>query len=206
MLSIITPHNRDIYHEDLHDFYRLRKEVFIDQRGWDLKSSDGKEIDQFDHDHAHYLLYKQSKSEKVCAGLRLMPTIYPNLTLDVFSNMIDSKQGFVPSPQIWESSRFIARAPGKKMVNSYISEVTFVLFIGAIEYSLSLNIHSILTMTEIRLEKICRTVHWIPQRLGPVKTVGDVQAVICLLEVSERIRDELREKAGIFKNVFFEQV
>src|ERR1700678_1463271 len=97
MLCIVSPDKRNLYEEELKDFFKLRKTVLIDQRGWDLKSKDGMEVDQYDHDQAHYLIYKAPESGEVLGGVRLTSTRAPNLTLHTFPHMIAPKVGFIPS-------------------------------------------------------------------------------------------------------------
>jgi acyl homoserine lactone synthase len=200
-LCIVSPQNRQQYQLELDAFFKLRKDVLIDQRGWNLTACDGKEIDQFDHDQAHYLLCKSNETGQILGGVRLTPTLAPNLTLDIFSHLIDPKLGFSPSPYVWESSRYVT-APSESMPHKgLIKEVTLVLFIGMIEYGLYHKIHSLLTMTEVRLERIGRMVGWHLNRLGNVAQVGNTYAVIGLIEISENMKQKMRTSAGIWRNV-----
>jgi N-acyl-L-homoserine lactone synthetase len=203
MLCIVSPDKRDLYEEELEDFFRLRKSVLIDQRGWDLKSKDGMEIDQYDHDQAHYLIYKDPESGDILGGVRLTPTLAPNLTLHTFSHMIDPKMGFIPSDLVWESSRFVTAYGQKTCQKGILREITLTLFIGMIEYGLMQNIHSLLTMTEIRLERIGRMAQWHLQRLGNVEPVGNTFAVVGLIEISGAVRRRMRENCGIWRPVFW---
>jgi acyl homoserine lactone synthase len=205
VLYIVNPDNREVFREDLDAYFRLRKRVLIDQKGWDLKSENGKEMDQFDHDQAHYLIYKSAGKDTVSAGVRLTPTLAQNLTLDIFSHMIDSRQGFLASPKVWESSRFVAETLETTSQINLIKEATFMLFIGMIEYGLRHNFHSILTMTEVRLERIGRMYQWYLKRLGGVEKVGNTYAVTGLLEVSEAMREKMRKNSNIFKDVFWNE-
>ena len=187
MLRIISPENRKFFSQDLDDYFRLRKKILIDQLGWDLKSIEGKEMDQFDHDQAHYLIYKLPKTGTIAGGVRLTPSTVPNLTLDVFANLIDPQKGFSPSSDVWECSRFVIDSMKIETQESLIKEATLVLFIGMIEYGLSHKIHAYIATTEIRLERIIRMARWNFERLGRVEKVGNTLAVSGILEVSGRI-------------------
>ena len=49
--------NRDLYQDILDEYFRLRHEIFVSERGWrDLHQLDGREIDAYDNDDAIYLL------------------------------------------------------------------------------------------------------------------------------------------------------
>jgi acyl homoserine lactone synthase len=202
MLRIISPENKGLFKKDLDNYFRIRKKILIDQLCWDLKSVDGKEIDQFDHDQAHYLLYKSSKAGKVIGGVRLTPSTGQSLTLNVFSNLIDPQKEFLPSPQVWECSRFVIDFTQEKIQATLIKEATLMLFIGMVEYGLSHNIHSYIATTEVRLERVIRMAQWSLERLGKVEKIGNTYAVPGLLEVSKRINKRIRERAGIMGNVF----
>lgn len=206
MLHIVSPENRKLFHQDLDDYFRLRKKILIDQLGWDLKSNDGKETDQFDHDQAHYLLYKPLKTSTVAGGVRLTPSIAPNLTLGIFSNLIDPQKRFLPSLEVWECSRFVVDSMKTEAQRSLIKEATLMLFIGMIEYGFSHNLHSYIATTEVRLERVVRMAQWHFERLGRVEKIGNTYAVLGFLEVSKKIHRRVRENAGILNPVFWEEM
>lgn len=205
MICIINPYNRKLFERELNDFFKLRKVVLIDQRGWALSSHNGKEIDAYDHDQAHYLLYKAQETGEVLGGVRLTPTLAPNLTLNIFSHLIDPTIGFTPSQQIWESSRFVTVRGQKTISKSILKDITLTLFIGMVEYGLQQNIHSLLMLTEIRLERIGRMVRWHLKRLGPVVEVGNTLGVVGLAEISETTKKRIRESGNFWKPVFGKQ-
>lgn len=202
MLHVISPENRKFFCQDLDHYFRLRKRILIDRLSWDLKSTQGKEMDQFDHERAHYLIYKSPKTGKVAGGVRLTPSIACNLTLDVFPSLIDSHRQFSPSPTVWECSRLVTDLAGTEEQRGVIKEATLMLFVGMVEYGLSHNLHSYLATTEVRLERVIKMARWYFERLGAVKRVGNTYAVVGLLEVSARMNKRIRENAGILTNVF----
>ncbi|MSO68837.1 MAG: GNAT family N-acetyltransferase [Alphaproteobacteria bacterium] len=63
--------------------FELRHEVFVKRLGWPLKATDGREIDQFDHDDTHYLVLPNTAGD-VVASCRMTMTTRPNLLSDVF--------------------------------------------------------------------------------------------------------------------------
>lgn len=205
MLYAVSPHNREIYAQYMDDYFRLRKEVLIDQKGWDLKSIDGKEKDQFDHNQAHYLIYKSPQTNCVTAGVRLTPTIAPNLTVDIFSHLIDPAHKILPSTDVWECSRFVTKSSPVNGHKEMIKEATFMLFIGMLEYGLLNDIHAYLALTDVRLERIARMNQWYMTRLGAPQITGNTLAATGLFEVSRRIGERIRRNSGISKNIFWEE-
>lgn len=205
VLYVVSPEKRQVFVKELGEYFKLRKRVLIDQRGWDLKSDNGKETDSFDHEQAHYLIYKSPHTGEVSAGVRLTPTTAPNLTTDLFSNLIDPSKGFCRSINVWECSRLVTEPCKTREPKRLIREATSVLFIGMIEYGLRLHYRQLLTMTEVRLERIGRLNAWCLQRLGKVEQVGNTKAVTGLLEVSQNIRAKMRKKSGISRNIFWDE-
>lgn len=82
---------------------RLRTRIFIDQEGWNLKTRDGLETDQFDHMWANYCLLEH-KGRPV-GGFRAIRTDKPYLLDGVFAEMAP-QTGYPRSPRAWEISRF----------------------------------------------------------------------------------------------------
>jgi acyl-homoserine lactone synthase len=58
VIHIVTSDNDCFYRDEMEQAYRLRHQVFIKEMGWtDLAKPDGREIDQFDDEHAVHMLY-----------------------------------------------------------------------------------------------------------------------------------------------------
>ncbi|AZF10956.1 Autoinducer synthesis protein phzI [Pseudomonas sp. R2-37-08W] len=90
---------------------RFRHEQFVEKLGWRLPIQPhqaGCEWDQYDTEHARYLLaFNEHHSIIGCA--RLIPTIFPNLLEGVFSHTC---AGTPPKhTAIWEMTRFTTREP-----------------------------------------------------------------------------------------------
>lgn len=84
--------------------FAARKSVFIDLLKWDLPVLDGRyEIDQFDDQHARYLILTDSASEHL-ASARLLPTTRPHILDGLFPALC---AGEIPrGPRVWEITRF----------------------------------------------------------------------------------------------------
>lgn len=108
MIHVINAKNKDQYRRELHDHFRLRHDVYVDERGWEnLRSSDRLERDQFDNDDASYLL--AIDNGRVLGGSRFVPTDKPHLLSEVFPHTA-SVRGVPQAPDIAEWTRFFAKA------------------------------------------------------------------------------------------------
>jgi acyl-homoserine lactone synthase len=85
-IHVITNDNKALYQDSIQQYYRLRHQIFVEERGWkDLTRSDGLDIDAYDNEHAVYLL--AIDKDRVVGGQRLYPTLLPHMISDVFPHM-----------------------------------------------------------------------------------------------------------------------
>ncbi|HEX4693597.1 acyl-homoserine-lactone synthase [Sphingomonas sp.] len=101
----------------LRGMFAARREVFVDLLKWDVPVLDGKyEIDQFDDEHAHYLILTAPDRSHL-ASARLLPTIRPHILDSLYPDLCDG-----PPPaanDVFEITRFCLdrrlRAPARRV-------------------------------------------------------------------------------------------
>ncbi|WP_263587534.1 acyl-homoserine-lactone synthase [Sphingopyxis sp. GC21] len=88
----------------LRAMFAARKEVFVDLLGWDVPVlADRYEVDQFDDEHAIYLVVTDPAGGHL-ASARLLLTTRPHILADLYAPLCD---GNVPrGPGIYEVTRF----------------------------------------------------------------------------------------------------
>lgn len=96
--------------------FEARKRVFVDLLGWDLPVlADRFEIDQFDDQHARYLILADTDQNHL-ASARLLPTTRPHILGDLFPELRDAPAP--TGPDTWEITRFCLdrrlRAPERR--------------------------------------------------------------------------------------------
>ncbi|MGO4707137.1 acyl-homoserine-lactone synthase [Microvirga sp. 2MCAF38] len=102
-VHVVTCDNRTRYEKHVQQFYRLRHQIFAEERGWnDLRRADGLDIDAYDDEHAVYLL--AIDQDRVVGGQRLYPTILPHMISDVFPHL--ATRGIPRSFHIFEWTRY----------------------------------------------------------------------------------------------------
>lgn len=104
MTQLITATAKSGEDAAMRAMFAARKEVFIDLLKWDLPALDGRfEIDQFDDQHAEYLILTGGAGEHL-ASARLLPTTRPHILDSLFSDLCaDSPPR---GPAIREITRF----------------------------------------------------------------------------------------------------
>lgn len=103
MVRVITGHNARAYSQLVAAMHRDRKRVFIDTLRWNLPHEADRELDQFDNEHAEYLILQDRATGDHLASLRLLRTDRPHLMSEVFPYLCE---GAVPrGPRIREVTR-----------------------------------------------------------------------------------------------------
>lgn len=195
MIELIAPRYHREFGTAIADMHRLRCRVFSDRLDWDVLVRDGMEIDQFDELGPVYLLSRADESVHGC--VRLLPSTGPTMLRDVFSPLLDGKAA-PQDPRIWESSRFALDLPvDAPRSDRGLAHATFELFAGMIEFGLAHSLVEIVTVTDVRIERILRRAQWPLRRLGTPQTIGSTLAVAGSLEVSFGALERVRQACGI---------
>jgi len=104
MIHIISFANRHLYEDVLEEHFRIRHDVFVEERRWEtLRKPDKREIDSFDNEDTIYLLALEGR--RVVGGHRLYPTTKPSMMSEIFPHLADVR-GCPLDPLIWEWSRY----------------------------------------------------------------------------------------------------
>ena len=103
MIRIFEGHEPPGANPVLDAMHHARKRVFVDLLGWDVPVvAEAFEIDQFDDDHAIYIVASDDSGADE-GSIRLLPTNRPHVLGTIFPSLCDAS---VPvGPQIFELSR-----------------------------------------------------------------------------------------------------
>ncbi len=171
-------------HSHIDEILRLRHEVFKVRLGWDVKSWNGREIDDYDIPGTVYgAAVGWSGTMEGC--FRLLPTTGPYMLADVFPELLHDRS--VPRDRrVLESSRFAvlpeAWRPNQKR---RLIEITCRLLIAQLMYCLEIGVTKIVSVTDVRFERILRSAGLLCERFGPPVRVGKVKAVAGWLHVTQ---------------------
>ncbi len=180
-LLLISGREHDIYGNALTSMHRLRHKVFIQKLKWPksrkgpIHAVSGMEFDDFDVEEAYYIVHLH-ESGVVDGCLRMLPTTQPYLLGECYPNLID---GEVPcAVDVWEVSRFAADtslAP---------DNILALLLCGMIEFGLALSLRSIISVSDIRIERLIDKAGLKRERLGSTLFTGTDTAAAERYEVS----------------------
>ncbi|USJ28471.1 acyl-homoserine-lactone synthase [Ensifer adhaerens] len=190
VLAISTPKNIEEA-ELIHRHHGLRARVFADRLGWDVKVVDGLELDAFDILMPTYIL-AISDSGQMAGCARLLPALGPTMVAEVFHSLLPNRRLDAHTAMI-ESSRFcVDTALGEGRGGGSVHEATLTMFAGIIEWCMSNGYTEIVTVTDLRFERILARVGWPLQRLGEPREIGVTMAVAGILPADASTFQKIR--------------
>jgi acyl homoserine lactone synthase len=180
--------------------YRLRRRVFKDRLDWSVSVSGEFELDVYDALGPTYLILMSDAGEPV-GSVRLLPTTGPTMLADTFPSLL----GGVAAPRserILESSRFCVDTKlAAEQAGNGLGRATFILFAAMIEAACASGADSIVTVTDIRMERILRRAGWPLRRIAAPQPVGVTMAVAGFLDTSAQALHRMHEQAEVSETV-----
>lgn len=160
--------------------HRLRARVFKDRMGWDVTVTDGQEFDQFDELNPTNILVVDRGV--VVGHTRVLPATGPTMLSKTFGFLVASN-AFAPHSRMLETSRFCVDTSTARFTPDGIHLATMTLIAGILEWA-DLGGHSeIVTVTDVRLERILRRVGLPLRRLGEPTRIGNTLALAGMVDV-----------------------
>jgi acyl-homoserine lactone synthase len=163
MIRVVDQTNREQSREALNAMHADRKAVFVDRLKWKVPVVDGRyEVDEFDTEHAVYLIATHPDTNDHLGSVRLLPTTRRHLVGDVFPMLIE---GDVPrGPDVWEITR-LCTAPSLADWEAH-NAVRERLATALIEYALTMGITRYTMMTHTAYLSQLLATGWDVEPLG----------------------------------------
>ncbi|KWV49092.1 autoinducer synthesis protein [Rhizobium altiplani] len=175
----------------LQNHHQLRAAVFSNRLNWEVKVVDGCEADAFDALGPNYIL-AISTGGRLAGAARLLPATGPTMVADVFPSLLPEGR-LNAHPGMIESSRFCVDTTLEEgRGDGTLHEATVTMFAGITEWCVANGFSEIVTVTDLRFERILARVEWPLQRLGQPQKVGVTTAVAGTLPVNAGIFERLR--------------
>lgn len=144
MVRVITNTSASAHQHLLDAMHRDRKRVFIDTLRWNLPHEAERELDEFDNEHAEYLILQDRATGDHLASLRLLRTDRPHLMSEIFPFLCE---GGVPrGPHVREITRLCLsprlRARDRRMARN-------ALVNGLIRYAVLHEVEALTGLSEL---------------------------------------------------------
>jgi N-acyl-L-homoserine lactone synthetase len=206
MIDLILPEDRFAFADALMQMHHDRKCVFVDRFGWNLAAPGSwLEVDQFDNEHAVYLLSRDALSGRHEASVRLLPSTEPHMLASIFAGLCAA--GVPVGLDCWEVSRLVT-SPANACGTS-ILRVHRLLALAMAEFATLNNICRYTLVTEPLRVPALLSVGWAVRPLGlPARHLGqDVQAFEILItpETLPMMRGKFRVTDPILRSRMFDR-
>jgi acyl-homoserine lactone synthase len=192
-IHAIDASNRAEYQAELEDHFRIRHDIYVDERRWlDLARPDRREVDAFDTPDTIYLL-GIAPGRGVVAGSRLVPSLKPHLMSEVFP---DLAHGSVPrAKDIFEWTRIFVvpalREPGR------LCQAAGIVYCGILEFCLQRGIRQLSVVCEPYWFDRLAALGWNPRRLGDPLQHGGASIVGLIVDMTPSALRATREAYAI---------
>jgi len=191
MIKLIQGNDANQHPAHIAQMFRLRARAFRDRLDWDVKVVDGEERDSFDALNPLYVLSVDSVG-RVVGSARLLQTTGPNMLANVFPQLLPSGTT-IRSPLVWESTRFcVDTEASPPRAATGLSPASGEIMASEIEIGLEAGLTHIVTVVDVRMERILRRSGCGFERLAPAVRIGRVLSVAGLIEVSTAVLGSIR--------------
>ena len=166
----------------------LRKTIFVDRCGWQLRVEQDLEVDQFDGPHTIHLALQHEGA--LCGCFRAVRTDRPYLANTIFPELA----AVFPYParlDAWEVSRF-GVLPGSRAVD--LGRINYALMFAFAQW---MRATSLVAVASLDHERFLRTLGIRTRRYGPPQVVGFSQGGRPLRAVAGEIAPALQEPAHL---------
>jgi N-acyl-L-homoserine lactone synthetase len=192
MADIVTLQNRGCFRKQLDSMFAARKNVFIDLLKWNLPIIDGRlEIDQFDDEHAVYILVSDSVGNHM-GSMRLLRTDRPHILGGLFPYLCTKS---VPANVSTMEITRLCLSPGfpalvrLRLRNRLIS--------GMVDYALTTGIKSFTGVVSARFLSQVLAMGWQCEALGSPQMVDGTMIAAFRVDIDEDT-PELLQDNGIY--------
>lgn len=198
MIKMITGQNKHLNQDTVSQIYTLRKKVFADQLGWDVKIIGNSEIDEYDDLDCIYLASCHPSTNRVQGALRLMPTVGPHLMKDVFSRWFTEDVAF-ESPSIWEVTRFCIDPDFQKGPYSPrgLHLVSSELLIALAEVGVMAGLKQVTALCHSGMIKMLQRSKWRPEIVATSSIPNTGKVYLGLWDVSDDVVARLKKASGL---------
>lgn len=190
-VRIVRRENRRINKELLDRHHVLRNDIFVGELGWrDMRSHEGREIDQFDTGTTVYFLIVED--DELIGGVRLHPTTGPTLMNQVYPGLA-SIRGLPSTPSCWELTRgWVVRSRREERP----CRASGAWKAAVLEYALELGIETLSSVAETWFMPRIMALRWRPRFLGLPATIDGFELVAFRAEVSVEALEATRAYYG----------
>lgn len=188
MIQAIAAANSYLFQDELADYFRVRHEIFVGERGWhQVARPDGLEKDQFDTKDAIYIL--GIENHRIYGGAQLVPTVKPHLLSEVFPHLA-AVRGVPREPGIFEWTRIFVTKERREGRNAGRTAGTVIC--GLLEFCLGEGIYALSGVIDAWWLPRFHDMGWTIRPLGLPELVGKDWVVAVMMPIDEQTLQKTR--------------
>jgi N-acyl-L-homoserine lactone synthetase len=169
----------------LERMHEMRARVFRDRKGWPVHVNNGLEVDEFDTPNARYIAVVADGNVVAC--VRFLELTGPTMIGTTFSQLLEGPLSELPTQGI-ESSRFCVDTEKLRSRDTLDARtVTATLVSGMLGWAALHQYTSIVTVTDLGIERLLRRLGVPFARLGAPKKLNNSLAVAGIIPVSVKL-------------------
>lgn len=193
-IKIVRPEERWQFSRAMMEMHHHRKQIFVDRLGWDLPSRGSwLEVDEFDNEHAVYIMVTSSDGSNHLGSVRLLPTNLPHMLSTLFADLCPG--GAPAGKGIWEISRLVATPEGADGRN--ILRIHRLLAHGIVEFGLLNRIDRFILVADSHRMPALLSIGWRVLPLSLPTHHGDSLIEAAEILVDQNSLDHIRRRAGL---------
>jgi acyl homoserine lactone synthase len=169
---------------DMQGMYKLRYEVFAKKLGWDVKTVNEMEMDQYDDLASVAYVLAKAPDGQVDACWRILPTSGPYMLRDTFPELLHGQQA-PEAEDCWELSRFAIATSPSLTANGTFGPLSKALMVESARFATARGINRYVTVTTPIMERMMKHQGLHIHRIGPAIKIGIAAAVACIIEVDD---------------------
>lgn len=183
-MNVIAGKTEELSSELFSRVGHYRHKVFIESLGWDLKTRNGLELDQFDRPDTLYVV-SQDEQNQVNGCARLLPTNRSYLLGEVFPQLMNGLP--IPcTPDVWELSRFAAvdfNNRTSSALSQFSAGIATRLLRKSIDCAAAHGAKRLITVSPIGIERLLRHTGVHAHRAGPPMIIDGHPIFACWIEI-----------------------
>lgn len=204
MVQLVNAANRPIHNRLLQKMFEDRKAVFVDLLKWDIPHDGLCERDQFDDEHAEYLIVNDRDSGEHFASLRMLRTERPHILNSLFAELCD--EGVPSGPDIREISRMCLsprhRGPDRLLSRNLLAS-------AMTEYALLTGIRGYTGVADLGWMSRVLSAGWRCEPLGMPRQVGNATLGAMMIHIDadtiRRLQISGKYESGVLRAEHFAQ-
>ncbi|MBB1268761.1 acyl-homoserine-lactone synthase [Shewanella sp. SR44-3] len=187
-ITVINKMSSNVNNQILDQIFKLRNETFKQRLGWEVKTENGMEKDNFDKLNVSHIAMTD-KSDNVIGCWRALPTQGEYMLKDIFPELLQGEAAPL-CEDVWEISRFTVRKGDGEKGAGLVNSSTAALVKSFYDFARENEIKHYVLVTTVACERILRLLGVKTRRMGAGKSlqIGIERSVALWIDIDDSLQ------------------